>query len=49
MQIICTECEHGINIPDENIPEGQSFSIACPGCRAKIQVEQGAAKEDVDL
>ncbi len=39
MQIKCTECEHGINIPDENIPAGQSFSIACPGCRAKIHVD----------
>ncbi|VAX32554.1 hypothetical protein MNBD_NITROSPINAE05-951 [hydrothermal vent metagenome] len=39
MQIKCTECEHGINIPDENIPEGQAFSIACPGCRARIHVE----------
>jgi len=39
MRIKCTECEHGINIPDENIPEGQAFTIACPGCRAKIRVE----------
>jgi hypothetical protein len=40
MLIKCTECEHGINIPDENIPEGQGFSIACPGCRAKIHVDR---------
>lgn len=40
MQIKCTECEHGINIPDENIPEGKAFSIACPGCRAKIHIDR---------
>jgi spore coat polysaccharide biosynthesis predicted glycosyltransferase SpsG len=40
MLIKCTECEHGINIPDENIPEGQSFAIACPGCRAKIHIDR---------
>ncbi len=45
MQIKCTECEHGINIPDKNIPEGKSFSISCPGCRAKIHIEGPPSSE----
>jgi len=45
MQIKCTECEHGINIPDENIPQGQAFSIACPGCRAKIHIESPVSSQ----
>lgn len=40
MKIKCTACEQGINIPEEKIPKDRSFSIACPGCRAKVRVEQ---------
>jgi len=48
MLIKCTECEHGINIPDEKIPQGRAFSIACPGCRAKIKIEAQASSEPVE-
>ncbi len=48
MQIKCTECEHGINIPDEKIPQGRAFSIACPGCRAKIQVDHHLSSEPME-
>lgn len=40
MQIKCTACEQGINIPEEKIPKDRVFSIACPGCRAKVRVDQ---------
>ncbi len=45
MLIKCTECEHGINIPDEKVPQGRVFSIACPGCRAKIRIDQHISSE----
>ena len=48
MQIKCTECEHGINIPDEKVPQGRVFSIACPGCRAKIRIDQHISAEPVE-
>jgi len=48
MQIKCTECEHGINIPDEKVPQGRVFSIACPGCRAKIRIDQHISSEPVE-
>lgn len=47
MQVKCTECEHGINIPDKNIPEGKSFAIACPGCRAKIHIERPLSSQSI--
>lgn len=40
MQVKCTECEQGINIPQEKIPQGKVFSITCPGCRAKVRIDQ---------
>lgn len=40
MQIKCTACEQGINIPEEKIPKDRAFSMTCPGCRAKVRVDQ---------
>lgn len=40
MQIKCTECGRGINLPDGKIPRGRVFSITCPGCWAKIKVDK---------
>lgn len=40
MLIKCTACEQGIKIPEEKIPKDRVFSIACPGCRAKVRVDQ---------
>lgn len=48
MLIKCTECEHGVNIPDEKVPQGRAFSIACPGCRAKIQIDQHLSSEPLE-
>lgn len=48
MQVKCTECEHGINIPDEKVPQGKVFSIACPGCRVKIRIDQHISSEPVE-
>lgn len=40
MQIKCNACDQGLNIPDEKVPKDRAFSLACPGCRAKIRVDQ---------
>jgi len=40
MQIKCSECERPINIPDEKLPKGKAFNITCPGCKAKVRVDQ---------
>lgn len=43
MEIICKSCGKKISIPDEKIPHGKTFSIACPQCKNKITVEQEGA------
>lgn len=40
MQIKCTACEQGINIPEDKIPRDRAFTMTCPGCRAKVRVDQ---------
>jgi len=39
MEIFCESCGKQINIPDEKIPAGRPFSLRCPACKQKIQVE----------
>jgi hypothetical protein len=43
MQIKCTACEQGIHIPEDKIPKDRAFSMTCPGCRAKVRVDQHLA------
>ncbi|MFW6010936.1 MAG: zinc-ribbon domain-containing protein [Desulfosalsimonas sp.] len=39
MEINCKSCGKSLNIPDEKIPKGKSFSVRCPACREKILVD----------
>jgi DNA-directed RNA polymerase subunit RPC12/RpoP len=39
MNISCEKCQSKFKIPDEKIPKGQKFSLACPQCGAKVVVE----------
>jgi DNA-directed RNA polymerase subunit RPC12/RpoP len=39
MNISCEKCQSKFKIPDEKIPKGQKFSLACPQCSAKVVVE----------
>ncbi|GJL78765.1 MAG: hypothetical protein NPINA01_17540 [Nitrospinaceae bacterium] len=48
MQIKCAACEQGINIPEDKIPQGRVFSITCPGCRAKVRVDQHLSAQDAE-
>lgn len=40
MQVNCSSCAKEINIPDDKVPQGQAFSLTCPGCKAKMRVDQ---------
>ncbi|MFP3980666.1 MAG: zinc-ribbon domain-containing protein [Desulfobacterales bacterium] len=39
MEVKCSSCHKTINIPDQKIPQGKSFSVRCPSCRGKISVD----------
>ena len=39
MDITCDKCQVKFKIPDEKVPKGQVFSIACPKCKNKISVD----------
>lgn len=40
MQVTCSGCERALNIPDEKLPKDQVFTITCPGCKARVRVDQ---------
>ena len=46
MDIICDKCNAKFRIPDEKVPKGQAFALACPKCKEKINVEPGSPEED---
>ena len=39
MDVACDKCEAKFKIPDEKVPKGQAFSLACPKCKNKITVD----------
>jgi predicted Zn finger-like uncharacterized protein len=39
MDIICENCQSKFKIPDEKVPKGQAFSVACPKCKSKIAID----------
>lgn len=41
MDITCSSCKKKINVPDEKVPKGQTFSFNCPSCKNKITVSAG--------
>lgn len=45
MEINCKSCGKKLNIPDEKIPQGKSFSVRCPACREKILVDLKAGAD----
>jgi hypothetical protein len=44
MEVTCTYCSKKINVPDEKIPKGQTFSFNCPSCKNRITVSGGAGE-----
>ena len=45
MDIICDGCNAKFRIPDEKVPKGQAFSVACPKCKEKINVDPEPPEE----
>jgi hypothetical protein len=39
MQVTCPGCSKSITIPDSKVPQGKSFSFACPQCKTKITAQ----------
>jgi ActR/RegA family two-component response regulator len=39
MNISCKNCRSKFKIPDEKVPKGQTFSLTCPQCSAKVIVD----------
>ena len=39
MEVQCPDCRRKIKIPDERVPKGKRFAIACPHCKSKIAVD----------
>lgn len=44
MDVVCNECQGSFKIPDEKVPKGKMFSIACPKCKNKISVDPRPAE-----
>lgn len=42
MKVECEKCNGRFTIPDEKIPKGQVFSLACPKCNNKISIDPRA-------
>ena len=49
MEIKCGSCDKKIVIPEEKIPSGKSFSLRCPTCKGKINVDGTDQEEKNDL
>jgi predicted Zn finger-like uncharacterized protein len=43
MDVECKHCQASFKIPDEKVPKGQAFSIACPKCKEKISIDTRSA------
>jgi hypothetical protein len=43
MEVQCSGCQRKINIPEDRVPKGKRFNIACPKCKAKITVDPSEA------
>ncbi len=49
MEIICSSCEKKINIPEDKIPAGKSFTLRCPACKGKVSVDLTPKENGGDL
>jgi predicted Zn finger-like uncharacterized protein len=41
MEIVCTNCNSKLRIPDLKLPQGKSASLRCPKCKTRIQLGTG--------
>jgi ActR/RegA family two-component response regulator/DNA-directed RNA polymerase subunit RPC12/RpoP len=45
MNISCKNCRSKFKIPDEKVPKGQTFSLTCPQCSAKVIVDARSSSQ----
>ncbi|MDY6988547.1 MAG: zinc-ribbon domain-containing protein [Thermodesulfobacteriota bacterium] len=45
MEITCQKCQSRFKISDDKVPPGRTFSMKCPKCQGKIQID-GSAESD---
>ncbi|MBI3794266.1 MAG: zinc-ribbon domain-containing protein [Nitrospinae bacterium] len=45
MEVTCPSCSKKINLPEDKVPKGQSFSFGCPSCKEKIKVNPDGTTE----
>jgi DNA-directed RNA polymerase subunit RPC12/RpoP len=45
MNISCKKCQSKFKIPDEKVPRGQTFSLTCPQCSAKVIVDARSSSQ----
>lgn len=46
MKVTCTHCHKSYNIPDERLPQKDSFSFPCPACKGIIKLNLKSPGED---
>jgi hypothetical protein len=46
MEIICSQCNAKLNVPDDRIPKDQAVKINCPKCKNRITVDLRKSPED---
>ena len=46
MEVICSSCEKKIKIPRDKVPAEKAFSLRCPSCKAKINVDLKEQNKD---
>jgi len=49
MDIVCNKCDNIIKIPDNKVPKGKAFNIACPKCKNKISVSGADTKSSQNI
>jgi hypothetical protein len=49
MEILCTQCNTKLNVPDDRIPKDQAARISCPRCRNKIILDSRKVPADRPL
>jgi len=45
MNISCKNCQSKFKIPDEKVPKGQTFSLTCPQCSAKVIIDSRSGSQ----
>lgn len=45
MEIICSNCNIKLNVPDDKIPQDQKIVVSCPRCKNKLSIKPPESEE----